>query len=190
MSNYGAFLNIPVLIIAIVLILALVIFGPKMGTLVGLQGKAKAVASKSEVVDVRQWSEGVFSLPETSKSKLGTGKYHCEAYRIHPVWGPCVDYTVMPEPMGDVRTITSGPKIGALFCVVEGKDGILSPYTEYKDMTIVYRETPGYAWRSMSWDSARRFWTVPQKWYQSMSNWVVLLFTVIDFIVILVVLGG
>lgn len=126
----------------------------------------------------------------SAKSALGTGKYHCMAYRNHPKWGPCVDFTTIPKPIGEiVMAETSCPMSGALYEVLEMSDGKITPYNEATHMPIVDDETPEFAWLCTHWESARRFWTVPKKWWQSLSNWYAVGMMVIAFIIVLATMG-
>lgn len=178
------------------IIITLVIIGAVLGFVIYRskhQGKitqSGVVGSKEANVTFAVIEDGTVEVA-AKKVLLGTGKYRCMAYRLHPQWGPSVDFTTMPEPVGDmVIAETSLPMSGSIYEVVELLDGSLVPYNEARQMPIIDEETPEFAWICTHWESARRFWTVPKAWWKSMSNWYAAGMLCIVFIVVLVVTGG
>ncbi len=196
MSNYfsllyrGGFLVIAIVLIIMLGLFALIWWNHRRSKQVALsRGAAINVSLNPEVPDDELPKE----LPKRTKGKsvLGTGKYRCVAYRRHPKYGPSADYTTMPEPIGEIDLAeTSCPMSGAVYVVVEQPDGAIVPYNEPRQKIIKDSETPEAAWDYTHWEDCRRYWTVPRRWFQSVSNWMTIGMMAITFIVLLVTLGG
>ncbi len=175
------------IIILFLIILGMVVSWSRIKLMFGKQSGANLDMNPKEVKCVQK---GDVFEPE-QESRLGKGAYRCMAYRNHPTWGPSVDFTTMPDPVGEIDIAESScPSSGALFVVLETSDHSLLPYTEARRMPIVNNQTPEFAWICTHWNSAKRFWTVPKKWFQSTSNWFAIGLGCAAFIIAMITVGG
>lgn len=126
--------------------------------------------------------------PPAKQSKLGIGQHKCVAIRnIQGV--NILDFTVMPEPIGDICPVdTAAPLSGALYIVKEDRDGgVLTDY-DPREIMVEFEKSAAFAWHCTHWDEAKDFWSDPVKWWKSTENWFAIGMLVITGIAILVVL--
>lgn len=126
--------------------------------------------------------------PETEKQPegiLGIGSYKCMAFRQ----GNIVDFTTIPEPIGEVYFFDpTCPISGAGYIVRENENGKIVDY-DPREVQVVIERTPEYAWHAMNWtDDVFGFWIVPLSWWKTPATWFAIALIMMVFVSTLVVL--
>ncbi len=195
-SPWGLFAQGGLLLLVVIVILcAVIVFAVIRARKKGKTGPQGEVSLNPKITpgEFREVQDSE-NTPGTDGKKrwvIGTGLYRCVCYRRHPMYGPSVDFTVMPEAVGEIDLAeTMLPVSGALYVIRETSDGLLEAYNEPRQKQIVSDETPEHAWILVHWASARRFWTARTKWTQNIGNWFVIGLGAATFIIVLVTIGG
>ncbi len=118
--------------------------------------------------------------------KTGSGKYH--AMVLKP---GVVDFTTISKPVGEI-IIASGtlPYTGPCYLVKQTNDG---KYVDFDERNQPYNAdtSPSKAWICTHCDEIiKAFWSADVNWLQNPATWYAAAMIALDFIAVLVVLGG
>lgn len=116
-------------------------------------------------------------------SILGTGEHKCMCYKK----GNIIDFTTIPEPLGEVYQFEpSCPISGAGYIVKENEDGKVVDY-DPREVEVHIERSPEYAWFASHWDIVRVVFSVPVQWWKSASTYFAVGMLVVVFVCGLVV---